>query len=118
MAITRKWSGWSKSRTARQSVICSPFAEVQQVDHRPAAGVAGQLRQVVDLPPIDLALVGEEQQVGVGAGDEEVLDRVFLFGLGPGQPLAAAALRAIDRSRRPLDVAVAADGDDHRLLGR
>ena len=83
------------------------LGQVQQVHHRPAAAVAGQLRQVVDLAPVDLALVGEEQQVGVRAGDEEVLDRVFLFGLGPGQALAAAALRAIDRGRRPLDVAVA-----------
>ena len=68
------------------------LGEVQQVDHRPAAAVAGQLRQVVDLAPIDLARVGEEQQVGVRAGDEQVLDRVFFLGLGPGEPLAAAVL--------------------------
>ena len=32
------------------------LGEVQQVDDRPAAAVAGQLRQVVDLAPVDLAL--------------------------------------------------------------
>ena len=93
------------------------LAEVQQVDHGAAAGVAGQLRQVVHLAPIDLALVREKQQIGVRAGDEQVLDRVFLFGLGAGQALAAAALGPVDRGRRPLDVAVAADRDDHRLFG-
>ena len=60
------------------------LAEVQQVDDRAAAGVAGQLRQIVDFPPVDLALVREEQQVGVGAGHEQVLDRVLLLGLRPG----------------------------------
>ena len=69
--------------------------EVQQVDDRPAAAVAAKLRQVVDLLPVDLALVGEEQQVGVRAGDEEVLDRVFLVGLGARQALAAAVLGAV-----------------------
>ena len=83
------------------------LGEVEQVDDRPAAAVAGQLRQVVDLLPIDLALVGEEQQVVVRAGDEQVLDRIFLFGLGPVQPLAAAVLGPIGAGRRALDVAVA-----------
>ena len=31
------------------------LGEVEQVDDRPAAAVAAQLRQIVDLPPIDLA---------------------------------------------------------------
>ena len=93
------------------------FGEVQQVDDRPAAAVAAQLRQVVDLLPIDLAAVGEEQQVGVRAGDEQVLDRIFFFGLGALQALAAAALGPIDAGRRALDVAVVADRDDHRLFG-
>ena len=93
------------------------LGQVQQIDHGPAAAVAGQLRQVVDLAPIDLALVGEEEQIGVRAGDEEVLDRVLLFGLGPFEPLAAAMLGPIGRGRRPLDVAVAADRDHHGLFG-
>ena len=53
----------------------------------------------------------------MGAGDEEVLDRVLFFGLGAGEPLAAAVLGPVGRGRRPLDVAVAADRDDHRLFG-
>ena len=40
------------------------------------------------------------------AGDEQVLDRIFFFGLGAVQALAAAVLGAIGADRRPLDVAV------------
>ena len=92
--------GLEKSRTARQSAILLAFGEVEQVDDRPAAAFAAQLRQVVDLLPIDLAAVGEEQQIVVRAGDEQVLDRIFVFGLGPLQPLAAAALGAIGARRQ------------------
>ena len=41
-------------------------------------------------------------QVAVGAGDEQVLDRVFLFGRRAGQALAAAVLGPIGRQRRAL----------------
>ena len=93
------------------------LGQVEQVDDRPAAALARQLRQVVDLLPVDLALVGEEQQVVVRAGDEQVLDRIFFLGLGALEALAAAALRAVDAGRRALDVAVVRDRDDHRLFG-
>jgi len=46
------------------------LAQVEQIDHGPAAAVASQLRQFVDLAPIDPAAVGEEHQVIVGAGHE------------------------------------------------
>ena len=51
------------------------------------------------------------------AGDEQVLDRIFFVGLGALDALAAAALRAVGARRRPLDVAVVRDRDDHRLFG-
>ena len=63
-----------------------------------------------------MPFVREEQQVVVRAGDEQVLDRIFFVGLGPLHALAAATLGAIDARRRPLDVAVVADRDDHRLF--
>ena len=72
-----------------------PLGEIQQVDDRPAAAVAGQLRQFVDLAPMDLAAVGEEQQIVVRAGHEQMLDGVFLLGLGAGESLAAAVLGPI-----------------------
>ena len=42
---------------------------------RPGAGAA-HLRDVVDLQPVQLAAVGEAEQIGVRGGDEEVLDEV------------------------------------------
>ena len=59
---------------------------------------------------------GEEQQVVVRAGDEQVLDRIFFVGLRAFDALAAAALGAVDAGRRALDVAVVRDRDDHRLF--
>ena len=117
VAMTRKWS--ADVEVADRAAVGDLLAlgEVQQVDHGPAAAVAGQLRQVVDLAPVDLALVGEEEQIGVRAGDEEVLDGVFFFGLGAVEALAAAVLGPVGRGGRPLDVAVAADRDHHGLFG-
>ena len=106
-----------KSRIGQAFGDFLAFGQVQQIHDRPPAAVALQLRQVIDLLPIDLALVREEQQIGVRAGDEQMLDRIFFLGLGAFQALAAAALGAIDADRRPLDVALVADRDDHRLFG-
>ena len=64
------------SRTGIRPVIFSPSAELQQVDDRPAARGPGRHRQVVDLQPVDLAVVGEEEDVVVRQGDEHVLEEV------------------------------------------
>ena len=52
----------------------------------------------------------------MGAGHEQVLDRVLVLRLGALEPLAAAPLRAVLGDRRPFDVAVRADRDDHCLF--
>ena len=57
------------------------LGQVQQIHDRPAFALARELRQVVDLLPVDLALGREEQQVVVRAGDEQVLDRIVFVGL-------------------------------------
>ena len=93
------------------------LGQIEKVDDGPPAAVAGQLRQPVDLQPIDLAVVGEEHQIGVRAGHEEVLDGIFALGLGALEALAAAALGAIGACGRTFNVAAAADGNDHRLFG-
>ena len=62
------------------------FFQVQQVDDGSSPTFTLQLRQAIDLLPIDAALVGEEQQVGMRAGDEEVLDRILVFGRAPLRP--------------------------------
>ena len=72
---------------------------------------------VVDLEPVELAAVGEAQQVGVRRGDEEVLDEVVFACVAAGDALAAAMLRAVGVERQPLDVAVVADRDGVVFLG-
>ena len=94
-----------------------PLREVQEVDERLAPGVPLGLGDLVDLQPVDLAVVGEEQEVGVRRGDVHVLDDVLLLGLHAGDALAAPALAPVGLDGRPLDVARPRDGDDHLLVG-
>ncbi len=93
-----------------------PLAELEQVDDRPTGGGAPGGRDVINLQPEDLALVGEEQDVVVGQGDEHVFEEVPFLGVGGRDPPAAAALGAVGGGGEPLDVAVVGDGHDHVLL--
>src|SRR5438552_3889927 len=93
------------------------LAEREQVDHGLALGLAPALGDLVDLQPVHLAEVGEEEEVRVRGGDEEVFDDVFLFRLHASHALAAAALAAVGLDVRALDVARARDSDDHLLVG-
>ncbi len=69
------------------------------------------------LQPVDLADGGEEEQVVVGRGDEEVLDVVLVFQLHAHDADAAAPLLPVRRDGQALHVAGARDRDDHVLLG-
>ena len=71
----------------------------------------------VDLEPVDAAGVGEEQDVGVGGGEEELLDEILVARLHADAAGAAAALHAVDRDGRALQVAGVADGDGDLLVG-
>ena len=71
------------------------LGELEHVHERLAARGASELRQLVDLQPVHAAAGGEEQDVGVGRGDEEALDEVLLARLHALHALAAAALRAV-----------------------
>ena len=93
------------------------FAQRQQVDQRAAFRVPRALRQLVDLEPVDLAAVGEEEQEVVGRADVEVLDVVVLFEVHPHHPDAAAVLLAVGGERQPLDVAGGGQRDHHLLVG-
>ena len=55
-----------------------------------AAGGGGGFGKLVDLEPVDAALRGEEEDVAVRRGDEEVLDEVLFLGFGADAALAAA----------------------------
>ena len=91
--------------------------ERQQVDDRAALRLARAQRQLVDLQPVDLADVREEQDEVVRRGHEQVLDVVLVLHLHPHHADAAAALLAVRGDGQALDVARACDRDDHVLLG-
>ena len=71
----------------------------------------------VDLQPIHSPSVSEDQNVGMGRSDKQMLDKITLARLGPLDAPSAAPLRSISVNRHPLDVTLVRDGDDHILLG-
>ena len=66
---------------------------------------------------VALALLGEEQQVVVVGGREDMFDEVGVAGGGSLRALAATALHAVFGQRGALDVTKVRDGDDHGIVG-
>ena len=101
-----------RPRSSRRPASCTRFTTALPLPCGPDVG------DLVDLQPVDAAAVGEDQDVGVRRGDEEVARRsprpcVFI----PTRPAAAAPLRAVGRDRGALDVAGVGDRDRHVLVG-
>ncbi len=76
----------------------------------PFAGRGG-VGNVVNLQPVHAALVGEDQQVGVRGGDDQVLDHVFGARRHADAAFAAARLAAIGVDGGALEIAAARHGD-------
>src|SRR5208337_3177429 len=95
------------------------FAGLQadQVADVLAAAGGAYVGNFVDLEPVDAAFVGEDENVSVGRGDEEVFDEIFVAGLHAGAAGATTALHAVGGDRRALHVAGVAEGDGHLLVG-
>ena len=98
--------------------------QVQEVDDGAPLRRAAALGQLVDALDVAAPGLGEEHQVVVRAGREQVLDeiaRVFLgralAGRHADDALAAAALRAVLAGERALDEPGVRDGDDRSLVG-
>src|SRR5262249_45647439 len=72
---------------------------------------------LVDLQPVRAAAIRENHDVGVRRRDEQMADEILVACPHADAALAAAALIAIRRDRRPLDVAGVADRDRHVFLG-
>ena len=77
----------------------------------PASGISCTLSQYTRPRSV------KNKQVGVGGGDEEVVDEVLVPRLHAHPAPAAAALGAVARDRGALDVAGVGDGDRHVLVG-
>ena len=74
-------------------------------------------RQTPDLHLVDHPLGAEEQNRGVGIGNKQLGDKIFLAGCHARTALAAAALGAIGRQRHTLDIAAMGHGHDHVFTG-
>ncbi len=95
------------------------FARLQRNQVADVLALAGgaHVGNLIDLQPVDAARIGEDQNVGVGRGDEEMLDEIFVARLHARASGAATTLHAIRGDRRALQVSGMADGDRHLLVG-
>ena len=93
------------------------FLHRHEIRDRLALAARPDVGNLVDLQPVGAAAIGEDHDVGVRRGDEQVADEILVARPHADAALAAAPLVAIGGDRRPLDVAGVADGDRHVLLG-
>ena len=95
------------------------FARLQADQVADVLALAGgaDVGNFVHLQPVDASRVGEDQNVGVRRGDEEMLDEIFVARLHAGAARASAALHAVGGDRRALHVAAVADRDCDLLVG-
>src|SRR5690606_28949166 len=91
--------------------------QVDEVYDGRAPGGAPRFGNVVAFHPVHFALVAEEQDVAVGAGDKQVLDEIVVFGAGRRNAPTAPPLRPVGRGGQPLDVAEVGHGNDHVFVG-
>ena len=76
-----------------------PLLHRHQVRDRLALAARADVGNLVDLQPVGAAAVGEDHDVGVRGGHEQVADEVLLARAHADAPLAAAPLRAVGRDR-------------------
>src|SRR5262249_19605784 len=91
--------------------------ERQHVGDGPADAGPAHFRDVMHLQPVQLAAVGEAQQIRVCRGDEEVFDEIVVALRSAGDAFAAAVLAAVRAQRQPFDIAVVAKRDGVHFLG-
>ena len=106
----------AKSRVSMIAWIFSPGLQRQQVDDRHALGRALALGDLERPQAVDLAAVGEEQQVGVGRREDDVAHDVVGLQLGAADATATAALRLERPGRHRLDVLRLGHHDDELLV--
>ena len=92
------------------------FLESHQIADRFSTRRRRRFGNFVHLQPVHAALRGEQQDVAVRGGDEELLDEIFLARLRADAALAAARLMAVDIHRSALDISRMAHGDGHLFV--
>ena len=90
--------------------------EIRQVDDGFAFPGAADVRNLIDLQPVELATIREDQHVAMRVGDEDVRDRILVPRLHSNPTFAAAALVAIDGRRSSLEITAVRDRDHNVFL--
>ncbi len=72
---------------------------------------------LIHLQPVHAAGIGEDENVGMGGGNEQMLDEILVARLHAGATLPATALHAVGGDRSALHVAAVADRDRDLLVG-
>ncbi len=90
--------------------------QADQAAHVFALAGCAHVGDFVNLEPVHAAVVGKDQNVGVGGGDEEMLDEILVAGLHAHAALSAAALAAVGGDGGALHVTAVAYGDGHLLV--
>src|SRR5581483_11627915 len=87
------------------------LARLQRYQVADVLALAGgaDIRDLVHLEPVNAAAVGEDKNVCVGRGDEQMLDELLVARLHAGSARTAAALHAVGRDRRTLQIPGVAD---------
>src|SRR5262249_41786505 len=93
------------------------FFHRDEIGDRFALAAGAHVGNLVHLQPVGAAAVRENHDVGVSRRDEEMADEILVARPHADASLAAAALVAIRRDCRPLDVAGVAHRDRHVFLG-
>ena len=97
--------------------------ELEEIGDAAAFGGAAHLGDLKDALDVAPAFLGEEHEVIVRGGGEEVLDEIAVLlrlpfaGLHAHDAFAAAALGAVGGDGGALEEAVVGDGDDGALIG-
>ncbi len=91
--------------------------DVEHVLDSAAFGVFRAFGYLVDFEPVAASLLGEEEHVVVHRSGIDVLDEVFVTGVGALCTDAAAVLCAELAELCALDISAVGDGDDHVVVG-
>ena len=112
VTITMNWSG--TELVHRQKRLDGLIRlQADQVRNVFPFADSGGIGNFVNLEPVDAAFVGEDQQVIVRRGDEEILDEILRARAHADAALAAARLPAIGVDRGAFQIAAVGDGDGH-----
>ena len=105
------------SRTASMVRTVSPGLQADEIADVLALAGRAHIGNLIHLEPVHASGIGEDQNVSMSRGNEQMLDEILVARLHAGTPGASAALHAISRNRRPLHVARMAHRDRNLLVG-